>query len=90
MPIPNVSNQAPTAFDGNVSGDEDTVHTGRLNAFDPVTAKFEGNLGLTIDGLWGLEFGNGGSAGSADTLYFAAGPNDEADGLFGMIEATGG
>ncbi|MDB6067353.1 MAG: hypothetical protein JWR26_3561 [Pedosphaera sp.] len=40
---------------------------------------------LVIDGLWALTFGNGGSAGVPDTLYFTAGPNDESDGLFGML-----
>ena len=38
-----------------------------------------------IDGLWALEFGNAGSNGTPDTLFFTAGPNDEAHGLFGTI-----
>jgi uncharacterized protein (TIGR03118 family) len=42
---------------------------------------------LVIDGLWALEFGNAGSNGDPNTLFFAAGPNDEADGLFGKITA---
>lgn len=41
---------------------------------------------LSIDGLWALEFGNGGSAGPKTKLFFTAGPNDEADGLFGSID----
>lgn len=40
---------------------------------------------VTIDGLWALEFGNGGAAGPTGSLYFTAGPNDESDGLFGTI-----
>jgi uncharacterized protein (TIGR03118 family) len=40
---------------------------------------------ISIDGLWGLEFGNGGRAGVPGTLYFTAGLNGEADGLFGSI-----
>jgi uncharacterized protein (TIGR03118 family) len=40
---------------------------------------------LTIDGLWGLTFGNGGSAGSPGTLFFSAGPDGESHGLFGAI-----
>jgi uncharacterized protein (TIGR03118 family) len=40
---------------------------------------------LSIDGLWALEFGNTGPNGNPDTLYFTAGINDEADGLFGTI-----
>jgi uncharacterized protein (TIGR03118 family) len=40
---------------------------------------------LTIDGLWALEFGNGGAAGPTDRLFFTAGPDDESHGLFGSI-----
>jgi uncharacterized protein (TIGR03118 family) len=40
---------------------------------------------LVIDGLWALEFGNAGSNGDPNTLFFTAGPNDESDGLFGTI-----
>ncbi|MGE0519604.1 MAG: TIGR03118 family protein [Candidatus Binatia bacterium] len=66
---------------------------GRINVFDPSTRRLRGQLNepnsdtkIEIDGLWGIGFGNGGLAGSADVLYFAAGPNDEVDGLFGMIQ----
>jgi uncharacterized protein (TIGR03118 family) len=64
---------------------------GRINAFDPVTGAFLDQLrngngnAITINGLWGLAFGNGGLAGNTNTLFFAAGFNDEADGLFGSI-----
>ena len=40
---------------------------------------------LTVDGLWALEFGNGGAAGPTGTLFFTAGPDDESHGLFGSI-----
>ena len=40
---------------------------------------------LSIDGLWALEFGNSGLNGDPQTLFFTAGINDEADGLFGTI-----
>ena len=40
---------------------------------------------LTIDGLWGLAFGNGGKSGPGNTLFFTAGPNHETDGLFGTL-----
>ena len=43
---------------------------------------------IVIDGLWGIGFGNNGTAGPTTTLYFAAGPNDEDDGLFGSITAN--
>jgi uncharacterized protein (TIGR03118 family) len=43
---------------------------------------------LAIDGLWSLQFGKGAAAnGPLDTLFFTAGPNGEADGLFGTIRA---
>ncbi len=71
---------------------------GRVNAFDPATGNFMGSLSdasnnpLQIDGLWGLVFGNDGSAGSHNSLYFTAGisgPGSRAiedHGLFGMIQ----
>jgi hypothetical protein len=40
---------------------------------------------ITIDGLWALAFGNGGKAGVTNALCFTAGPNGEADGLFGSL-----
>jgi uncharacterized protein (TIGR03118 family) len=43
---------------------------------------------IAIDGLWGIGFGNNGAAGPSTTLYFAAGPNDEQDGLFGSVTAN--
>jgi uncharacterized protein (TIGR03118 family) len=43
---------------------------------------------LAINELWALIPGNGGSAGSADTLYFTAGPNYERDGLLGTVTFT--
>jgi uncharacterized protein (TIGR03118 family) len=69
---------------------------GQLNAFSPVGATFLGQVNrpngnpIVIPGLWSLGFGNGGTAGSADTLYFGAGPNGEQDGLFGMLESVNG
>src|SRR5437870_6282599 len=45
---------------------------------------------LRIDGLWGLQFGNGGPAGPTNTLYFTAGPKKGSHGLFGSIQAAAG
>jgi hypothetical protein len=42
---------------------------------------------VTIDGLWGLGFGNGAASGATNALYFTAGPDDESHGLFGRIQA---
>ncbi len=43
---------------------------------------------ISIDGLWGIGFGNGAGAGPLTTLYFAAGPDDESHGAFGAVWAT--
>jgi uncharacterized protein (TIGR03118 family) len=43
---------------------------------------------VVLDGLWGLQFGNGASLGEANHMYFASGPNKEADGLIGKLEAN--
>ncbi len=43
---------------------------------------------LAIEGIWGLQFGNGASLGEANRLYFAAGPEDEKAGLFGYLSAA--
>jgi uncharacterized protein (TIGR03118 family) len=66
---------------------------GHINAYSVRDGKWVGELHgprgpIIIDGLWGLAFGNGSTTFStpADTLYFAAGPNDESNGLFGKLE----
>lgn len=87
--------QAPTNF-GEFSGDllVGNLGDGKINAYDPETGHFEGVLWfrngkpLVIDGLWGLAFGNGRTAGDSNTLYYAAGPDDETHGLFGKITAN--
>src|SRR5256712_3640156 len=64
---------------------------GRINAFT-LDGRFRGQLksetsaAIVIDGLWGLRFGNGGNGGELGSLFFAAGINDEADGLYGKIQ----
>ena len=67
---------------------------GRINAYDLDTGTFLGQMttpngtnALVIDGLWGLRFGNGGSGGRKNLLYFTAGPDGESHGLFGTIRA---
>ena len=65
--------------------------SGKIAAFNPATGMFEGwvlnadGSVFTQDGLWGLMYGNGGTAGPLNTLYFTAGPNGEADGVFGTL-----
>jgi hypothetical protein len=57
-------------------------------AFVAVTTPDAIYKGLAIDGLWALAFGNGVSAGPTNTLFFTAGPFDEAHGLFGSLVVT--
>ncbi len=65
---------------------------GRINAFDVATGRFVGQMRgtdgdpLTIDGLWGLSFGNGVLNQPTDVLFFTAGPGDEEHGLYGRIQ----
>jgi uncharacterized protein (TIGR03118 family) len=65
--------------------------SGKIAAFDPNSGEFLGMVrathgrALIIDGLWALSFGNGAGSGPVNTLYFTAGPDDEAHGLFGTI-----
>lgn len=65
--------------------------SGTIAAFDSQTHQFidvmRNSKGKTvrIEKLWGLLFGNGESLGDRDALYFAAGPKDEKDGVFGSL-----
>jgi uncharacterized protein (TIGR03118 family) len=64
---------------------------GQLHAFDPKSGTYLGEMKdengkpIVIEGLWGITFGNGGSGGDRNALYFAAGPDDETHGLFGSL-----
>jgi uncharacterized protein (TIGR03118 family) len=66
---------------------------GTISAFDLNSGDFVGYMRdpdtkiISIDGIWGLTFGNGYSLGDAGALYFTAGPNNEEDGLFGRLNA---
>ncbi len=86
---------APASF-GRFAGDllVGNFGDGQINAYAPKgNGRFEhrGELRgadgkpLAIDGLWALEFGQGGNNGPAGTLFFTAGPDDETHGLFGQI-----
>ncbi len=72
---------------------------GTINVFDPhATNSYLGTLlgpngiPVTIEGLWGLGFGNGAASGSLNSLYFTAGISGggavEDHGLFGSIHAA--
>jgi uncharacterized protein (TIGR03118 family) len=89
--------QAPATF-GKFGGDllvgNFAFNVSEINAFDPTTGALAGTLKdasgnrIMNQALWAITFGNGGNGGDANTLYFAAGINGEADGLFGSIQAV--
>jgi uncharacterized protein (TIGR03118 family) len=58
------------------------VHDGKIRGAD--------NRPLSIDGLWALQFGQGGNNAPAGTLFFTAGPDEETHGLFGQINPNAG
>lgn len=66
---------------------------GLINAFDPASGALKGTLtdgtgqAIAIGGLWGLAFGNDSNNQPATTLFYTAGPDQEADGLYGRIDA---
>jgi len=84
---------APKSF-GALAGDllVGNFGDGTIDAFNLSTKAFDGPLlgldgkPLVIPGLWALTVGNDDTAGSSNKLYFSAGPNDESNGLFGVIE----
>jgi uncharacterized protein (TIGR03118 family) len=83
---------APSTF-GTFGGDilVGNFGDGRINAYDPSTGKNLGQLKsstggpIEIDGLWGLRFAPATPGAGPNTMFFTAGLNHEADGLFGTI-----
>jgi uncharacterized protein (TIGR03118 family) len=83
---------APAGF-GSFGGDllVGNFGDGVINAFNPTTFAYAGTLSsaagaaIANPGLWEIFFGQGGTVGDSNTLYFAAGINNEQDGLFGSI-----
>jgi uncharacterized protein (TIGR03118 family) len=70
------------------------ISRGRINAFDPETGQFLGPLrdangkAIEVDDIWALQFGQDAAEnanGAHNQLFFTAGPNDYANGLFGVI-----
>jgi len=83
---------APSTF-GAFGGDilVGNFGNGRIHAYDPTTGVFQGTLSrpdggpVAIDGLWGLRFAPATPGAGANNLFFTAGLNHEADGLFGTL-----
>jgi uncharacterized protein (TIGR03118 family) len=66
--------------------------TGTINAFNSVTGQFIGTMkdvtgaNIHINQIWGIKFGGGTNAdGATNHLFFTAGPDNYATGLFGEI-----
>ncbi|MGH9881327.1 MAG: TIGR03118 family protein, partial [Pyrinomonadaceae bacterium] len=65
--------------------------SGEIATFDDVHGNFHGLLRgrvghpLAIEGLWAIAFGNNGTAGLSNELFFTAGIQNEDHGLFGKI-----
>jgi uncharacterized protein (TIGR03118 family) len=89
---------SPTTNFGKFSGDllvgnfgDGRIHAFKWTADDGWQAngviKGVDHRPISIDGLWGIGFGNGAGSGPTNTLFFAAGPDDETHGLFGSITA---
>jgi uncharacterized protein (TIGR03118 family) len=84
---------APSTF-GTLSGDllVGNLGDGTINAYDPATGASKGAMTLRaggavqIPGLWGIAFGNGLNSEPTNTLFYAAGPNGQTDGLYGRID----
>jgi uncharacterized protein (TIGR03118 family) len=70
------------------------VGDGRINVFNATNGKFmtqlkdTNNKVISLSGLWALAFGQGGGMnGKPNQLFFTAGPNGYANGLFGVINS---
>jgi uncharacterized protein (TIGR03118 family) len=65
---------------------------GKINAYDPAsgtllgTVDDSGGAAIATSGLWGIAFGNDANNQPHNTLFFAAGPNNEANGSYGRID----
>ncbi len=66
---------------------------GTINAYGPISGHFLGALRdnhgrrIHIDGLWGIQFGNGLMSQPTNALFAAAGPGDEEHGTYSVIKA---
>jgi uncharacterized protein (TIGR03118 family) len=68
------------------------LNAGDINGFNSTTGAFvgtlvgENNKAIHINQIWGIEFGGGSSNnGNTNQLFYTAGPKDNLDGIFGVI-----
>jgi uncharacterized protein (TIGR03118 family) len=70
---------APRGF-GRFGGDLLVANfgSGHINAYRRVGDgwKLDGELPVTVEGVWGIAFGTGGMSGPRTTLFYAAGPHE--------------
>ena len=65
---------------------------GKINAYDVAAGTYVGTVSdsggaaIATPGLWGIAFGNDANNQPHNTLFFAAGTNDEANGSYGRID----
>jgi uncharacterized protein (TIGR03118 family) len=69
------------------------TNTGTINGFNLTTGAFVGTVNnklgkpIKINQLWAIEFGGGSTAnGKTNQLFFTAGPKNNLNGLFGVIQ----
>jgi uncharacterized protein (TIGR03118 family) len=68
---------------------------GKINGYNAVTGAFAGTVAsangtaFAAPGLWGLAFGNDAANQPHNTLFYAAGTNNEANGVYGRIDLGG-
>ncbi len=85
---------APSNF-GALSGTlliSNNTNSGTINGFNLTTGALVGTITnaedkpIHINQLWGIEFGGGSTAnGNTNQLYYTAGPDNNVDGIFGVI-----
>ncbi len=65
---------------------------GKINGYDPAAGTLVGTVNdskgtaIATPGLWGIAFGNDANNQPHNTLFFAAGTNNEANGSYGRID----
>ncbi|MBZ5665538.1 MAG: TIGR03118 family protein [Acidobacteriia bacterium] len=70
------------------------TNSGTINGFDPTTGALVGTIRnaagkkLVFNQIWGIEFGGGTAAnGNTNQLFYTAGPKNNLNGVFGVINA---
>ena len=67
---------------------------GKINAFDPAKGTFVAALAdgtgaaFVVPGVWGIAFGNDAANQPHNTLFYAAGTNDQKNGDYGRIDVN--